>query len=280
MADSAYQKQYRQEFIAGFEQRQSLLRGCCVTEAVMKGNEAVFLVADTNGATPVTRGIDGMIPARADNLTQYTATLVEWHDKPRRTRFNIFASQGDGRRIMQEGTIGVMNRKIDQDILGELANATNDTGTATTGSVALVAKALAILGNNDVDIDQTEKMFGVISPAFKAYLIQQKEFASADYVDVKLFANGASRKMLRWMDVNWITHPNISGAGTAAELCYLFHQSAIGHAVNVGDMDVDADYNREDSYYWSRTSLFMGSKLLQNSGVVVMNHDGSAYVAS
>jgi len=134
MANTAFQVQYRQEFIAGFEQGQSLLRTAATTEAVIKGNQATFLVADSGNASAVTRGVNGLIPGRADNLNQYTATLTEWHDKPRRTGFNIFASQGDGRRIMQETTIKVMNRKIDQDILGELANTTTNAGTTSAGS--------------------------------------------------------------------------------------------------------------------------------------------------
>jgi hemin uptake protein HemP len=36
-------------------------------------------------------------------------------------------------------------------------------------------------------------------------------------------------------------------------------------------------YDEEQDYSWARASAFMGSKLLQNSGVVVITHDGSAY---
>ena len=75
MADSAFQRMYRQEFIAGFEKRQSLVRNTVITEAEVNGNEAVFLVADSGGAEAVTRGINGDIPTRPDNLNQYTATL-------------------------------------------------------------------------------------------------------------------------------------------------------------------------------------------------------------
>src|SRR5258708_26698780 len=71
------------------------------------------LGAGSGGATAVTRGLNGNIPPRVDSLTQVPATLVEWHDKPQRTEFNIFASQGDGRRIMQMSTVKVMNRKIE-----------------------------------------------------------------------------------------------------------------------------------------------------------------------
>ncbi len=80
MANTAFQIQYRQEFIAGFEQRQSLLRDTVTTESVIKGNQATFLIADSGDATAVTRGVDGLIPSRHDDLTQTTATLVEWHD--------------------------------------------------------------------------------------------------------------------------------------------------------------------------------------------------------
>jgi hypothetical protein len=80
MADSAFQIQYRQEFIAQFEQGVSWLRTVCTTEAVIKGNQAMFLVAGSGGATAVTRGLNGNIPPRVDSLTQVPATLIEWHD--------------------------------------------------------------------------------------------------------------------------------------------------------------------------------------------------------
>jgi hypothetical protein len=276
MADSAYQIQYRQEFIAGFEQGQSMLRAAVTTEAVIKGNQATFLVVDTGNAAAVTRGVNGLIPARPDNLNQYTATLQEWHDKPRRTNFNLFASQGDGRRIMQQGTTKVMNRKIDQDILGELANATNNLGGAATASLALVMKARAKLGRLEVETEDVENMFFVISPAFEAYLMQIVQFASSDYIEVKPFA-GPAKKMIRWAGFNWIVHPRLTGIGTSSCSCYAFHRAAIGQAINTGDMEVKAGENEEDSYAWARTSMFMGSKLLQNNGVVKVLHDDSAY---
>src|SRR5579872_568720 len=143
MSDSAFQIQYRQEFIQGFEQHKSLLSQVCTNEAVIKGNQAVFLVADSGpNATAVTRGVNGLIPARADDLVQNTATLLEWHDLVRKTSFNIFASQGDQRRIMQMTSMGVINRKIDSDILTTLdAGVTNHAGsTSVTASLALVMR--------------------------------------------------------------------------------------------------------------------------------------------
>lgn len=279
MADTAFQNQYRQEYIAGFEQKVSHFRAAAVDEAVIKGNTAVFLVADTGGAQAVTRGVNGLIPARADNLTQNSCTLQEWHDKPRRTNFNIFGSQGDGRRILQEGSIKVLNRKIDDLMIAELSTSTYDTGTAATGSLALFAKAQAILGNADVDIEEEDNMFCAISPAARNYLMQVKEFASSDYVDVKPFS-GPAVKMRRWMGVNFFMSNRLQSRATNAEKLLMWHRNAIGYAANTGGMNVMADYNGEDDYYWARASLFTGVKLLQETGVVVINHDGSAIVAS
>lgn len=273
MADTAFQTQYRQEFIAGFEQTESLVRKLVTTEAVIKGNQATFLIADSGGAEAQTRGVNGLIPARADELEQLTATLVEWHDLVRKTNFNVFASQGNQREIMQKTTMGVINRKIDQDVIAELNTATQDTGAAATASLSLAMYAKTVLGNNEVPRDG--RLNALITPAFEAYLMQTDEFSSADYVNDKPFT--ADMPMFRWAGVNWVVHPNLPGKGTNAEKCFMFHQTAIGHAVNKKDMESKVGYDEEQAYSWARCSIDMGAKLLQNSGVVVINHNGSAY---
>lgn len=282
MAETAFQIQYRQESIAGFEQQQSLVRDTTTTEATIKGNQAVFLVADSGGASAVTRGVNGLIPARPDNLTQNTATLLEWHDLVRKTGFNIFASQGDQNAIMQRTTMAVINRKIDSDIIAELNNATNDTGAASTGGLAMATYAKTILGNNAVPFDGN--IWALITPSFENYLYKTREFTDSLLVNNKPLPNAdpawADKPgFYRWLGVNWIVHPNLPGAGTNAEKCFMYHKNAIGHAVDVKGMQTPVGYDEEQDYTWARVSVFMGSKLLQNSGVVVMNHDGSAFAA-
>lgn len=282
MADSAFQVQYRQEFVFGFEQRQSLLRDAVTTEFEQKGGSAVFLVADSGGAQATTRGLNGLIPARADNLTQNTCTLAEWHDLVRKTGFNVFASQGNQTALMQNTTMAVINRKIDQDIITELNTATNDTGTAAPGSVGLALKAQTILGNLGVPSDGN--VWGLITPAFRAYLMQSTEFSSADYVRRAPFDGSQTAwrdqpGFYDWMEVKWIVHPNLPGVGTNAEKCFLFHKSAIGHAIDMNGLQTPVGYDAEQDYSWARASGFFGSKLLQGNGVCVINHDGSAFAA-
>lgn len=276
MANNAPQIQYRQEYVKLFEQRESLLRKTVTTEAVFKGNQAVFLVAGSGHATAVTRGVNGLITPRADSNTQNTATLVEWHDLVRKTGFNVFESQGDQRKIMQESSLGVLNRKIDQDILSALSSSTQTTGIAQTASLAMVQRSLAILGNQEVPLDGN--ISAVISPGFHAYLMQAKEFTNVNYINDKPFEGRPI--MFRWSLVNWIVHPNIVNKGTNNEQCYMYHKDAIGHAANVGEIDTKIGYDDEQDYSFARATMFMGGKMLQSGGIVTMVHDGSAYVSS
>lgn len=276
MADTAFITRYRQEFISGFEVKTSVLRQSTVTEANFSGNSAVFLVASSGDASYTTRGVNGLIPARADSLTQNTCTLTEKHDLVRKTGFNITNSQGDQRRIMQDTTMGTINRAIDNEILTALSATTTTIATAQAASFELVQRARTKLGNNDVPVEEIDSMFAVVSPAFMAYLNQVPEFNNADYVDVKPLV-GPSRRMLRWAGFNWIETSLISGLGTAAEYVYFYHRNSIGCATNKDGIDAQADYDREQDYSWARASVYSGAKLLQTNGVVKVTHDGSAY---
>lgn len=279
MTVDAAQIQYRQEFIAAFEQRQSLLRDAVTTESVIKGNQATFLVAGSGSDTAVTRGVNGLIPAKADTESQLTATLAEWHDLRRKTNFNVFASQGNQRAIMQANTLAVINRKIDSEILTELATGTITTGAAVPASMQLVMKAKTKLGNAGVPWDSN--IFAVISPGFEGYLMQIKEFASREYIGKAPMdsADPAWRDrpmMYFWLGINWIVHPNVAGVGTASESCFMWHKSALGHAVDTAGLESPIGYDEEQAYSWARCTVHMGSKLLQNTGVVEMVHDASA----
>lgn len=274
MSDTAFQTMYRDEMIAGFEKRQSLVRRTTVTEADINGNQAVFLVGDSGGAAAVTRGVDGDIPTRPDNLNQYTAVLQEWHDVPERTRFNIYASQGDGRRLMQQTCMSVINRKIDEDIHTALTSATQTWGAAAVATLLLVTTAKTKLANAFADMDAP--LFALITPAFHGYLMGLNEFTSADYVTQPGFDGMPKDKAFSWYGVNWIVDPLLPGVGTVSATCFMYSQNAIGHACDSENLNTAVGYDSKNDKSWARCSTFMGSKLLQDAGVIKMLHDDSA----
>lgn len=281
MASTAFQTAYRDQFIQGFEARTSFLRAAVTSDGVVKGGSYVFNVIDSGSATAQTRGVNGLLQARHDNNTQSTATLAEWADLVRKTGFNVFASQGNQIDAMQRTTMAVLNRKIDLDIIAQLDASTHATASvAAPATLAMVASAIGILGKNFVPIDEVENMFAVVTPAFWGYLMQIKEFANGDYVDVKPLGGGISKPYRRWMDINWIRSPLLTGMGTSSEKCYMFHRSAVGHGYDSATLQSPVGYDEEQDYSWARCSGYFGSKLLQNSGVIQMLHDGSAFVGT
>lgn len=281
MVDVVFQTQYRDEFIASFEQHVSLLRDTVTTEAVIKGNQAVFLVAGSGDAEANTRGVNGLIPARSDDQAQYTAVLQEWHDLVRKTNFNVFASQGNQRAIMQMTTMAVMNRKIDDQIITILNTGTVTIGSATTiPSVSLFQNGRVKLSNAAVPWDSNITL--LCQPAFLAYLEQAPEFSSADYISMRPYAGDDPSwrdqpMAYRWRNTLIIEHPNLPGKGTSSEKSFMYHKNSAGHAANVAGMECPVGYNEEQAYSYCRCSMDMGAVLLQNSGVVVITADGSAY---
>ena len=282
MSDTAFQIQYRQEFIAAFEQHASLLRETVTTEAVIKGQQAVFLVAGSGGASAVSRGLNGRIPARNDSNTQNTCTLAEWHDLVRKTGFNVFASQGNQRAIMQMTTMNVINRKIDELIIAQL-----NTGTVTIGSsstiptVSLFQNGRVKLSNASVPWDSNITF--LCQPSFLSYMEEAPEFSSAQYVEVKPFAGSDSNASwrdkplaYRWRNCLIVEHPNLPGKGTPSEKSFLYHKTAAGHAINTEGIQSPVGYDQEQDYSWARASADMEALLLQSTGVVVITADGSA----
>lgn len=266
---------YRQEWVAAYEQSKSLLAAGTTKEYMSGGLTTTWLVAGSGGQTAVTRGQNGQIPYGTPSNAQVTATLVEKHAPLELTGFDIFASQGNQRQIMQDASLAIIRRDQDLTILTELANATQDynAGTMDLASVAFIKAAL---GQGHVDTNAADDMFFVISPAAEAYLMQTTEFTSADYVNVKPLDGGTSREYRRWAGFNWIVQPLVTGVGTSSEVLYAYHRAALGYTCNVGEEKIDTDYDRKQDSSWSRATVYHAAKILQNTGIVKVAHDGSA----
>lgn len=280
MAETAFQTIYRSEWIAGFERDRSSLRNTVTTEARVNGHQAVFLTA-TSGREAVTRGANGLIAATADSLTQSTVTLSEAHDLPQKTDYNIVTGQSDQREIMQTESRKVINRHIDDIIIAAIA-----TGSVVINSTAsimtkqLVNRAVTRLYQGNVPNDGL--VYGLLTPAAWAHLSDVPDFASSEYVGDKPMPGGApvgAIEMRRWLGVTWMVHTGLSGLGTSGAKCYLYHRNAVGWAYAKNEVEALAGYNEEQAYSWARTTIYDGALLLQNSGVVTLNHDDSQYGA-
>lgn len=263
---------YREEYIPVFQRGESPLRTACVQEANIDGKTAVFLVSGTPTAAATERGANGLLVARQNSNTQNSCTLVDVNDLVEGTKFTWDLSQGNQRMIAAQDSAKVIYRKIDRQITDQLDTASVNTGSAATASLAMAMDAITTLGEADVPVEEEDNMFALFSIKAMGYLLQIPEFTRADYVEQKAL-NGAIQRYRRWAGLNWIFHNGLTGAGTASEQCFIFHRNAIGHAMS-GDIDADAGFDRKQNQYWARTTAFCNAKVLQDSGIVMVYHNG------
>jgi hypothetical protein len=281
MAETAYKTIYRDEWIKAFERDKTTLRETCTREMMSSGRQAVFLVAGS-GSEATTRGANGLIPATPLDLNQSTVTLTESHSLKNLTNFNIFAGQSNQRAIMQDMTRSEINRSIDNKIITALATGTVDANaTAQIMSKSLVTHATTLLWNAKVPNDGN--VYGLATPAAWGHLSDNEEFGEQTWVGKFPLVDGTpamGASWVVWQGVKWAMHTGLPNMGLSTAQCIIYHKNAIGYGSNAAEIMASADYNDEQDYSWARATTYDQALKLQNSGIVIINHDDSIYSAS
>lgn len=277
-AITAQAKMYADSCIEGYERSGSLLRSTLTTEVIKKGSVFYFNVEDSGNATATTRGFDSRILGRAMNNNQVSVTLNEYKDKVIETDFNIFTHQASASRVasMNKSVYKVLNRKVDDDIITALNTATKGpTNTATSDAFSLIHEGLANLGNNNVPVDDGN-VFCLASPAFMSSLTQKNFFSSRDYVSDGKFNESTQNQSMfyDWNGVKIFIHTAAPVSGNT-HYCFLYHKSAIGHAIDNENFTANFGYDEEDFYSYASVSTFTGTSLLQSSGIQKLKFDAS-----
>lgn len=271
---------YRREFIGKFNQSVSLLNDRFTPESMDMGRSAVFDVTEVGGRMQQ-RSIDGRIPRTNVTDSQVTCTLYEYVKKFEVTDFEAFTSQSDERAKMNHRIMESVNQEHDYTILTELANAsTSFASTAAPITLETATKAIAKLAANSVPVNPNDVTF-IVSPYLEAKLQNIAGYTSADYVSSKPLESGGNqftnqRKMKAWLGVGWIVHPNLPNVGTSSCTCYLVHRRALGLAVPTSSIKYSAGYDDQDHYHYASSTLKLGAKILQNTGILKFLHNDVA----
>lgn len=272
MADNTVmQTLYGKEFVAAYEQKQSMLRGTVTTEGEVKGDKFIFIIEGAADEA-VARGANGNIPYASDDQTSATCELKEYHHLARKNNFSVYSSSVPQRMSMQRRGIVSLNVKTDKLILAQLANTTYaaNGGSAIAGmTIAGLLEACAILDENFVPDDG--ERYGLLTPMAWAHAMKVEQFSSGDYVPDRPFMKYTQWRS--WNGVKWCRHPGLTGVTTATASCFVYHKSAVGHGMNMGEMVTKVGQNDEQDYSWARTSAYQGAKSLQVGGIVKLVHN-------
>lgn len=144
-------------------------------------------------------------------------------------------------------------RWVGASVIQALEGVDATTGAPEVATPMLVDRAKALLGEKGVDLADTDNLFCLISPGFDHHLgFGCREFWEAPYVTI----GSMERRLRRWRGLNWLVDPNVPGAETWREKCFVYHRKSVGVCVT----------NPEHSR-------------LLGQGVVQINHDGSAFTS-
>lgn len=272
---------YRREFIAAFQVGVTLLQDRFTEESMDMGRSVVFDVAAVGGRMQQ-RSIDGRIPRTNVSDTQVTATLQEYVKKFEVTDFEAFTSQSDERAKMNHRIMESVNQEHDYVILNELANAsTSFSATAAPATLDAMTRVKATLSANGVPINPNDVTV-IASPYLLAKLENINGYVSADYVNTKPLDGGNTatfqnqRKIKSWLEMGWISHPNLPGIGSASCTCYIVHRRALGVAMPANQMRYAAGYDDQDHYHYCSATLKGSAKILQNAGILKFLHNDLA----
>lgn len=269
------QEQYRDEWVVSFQRGATYLKDCTTTEMMIRGDEAVFPI---QGAAPrmVERGVNGLIPSRQRTDTQIRIPLREKHTLETQTSFNIFTAHANLREAMQNSGALTAAREVDDEIINSaLTTATNEYngGTAVTLTFGRVVDILKELRENNVY--GGDQICCVWTPAAWARIQTFDRATSFDYVDRKPLM-GNMDLPFNWLGATHMVHTGLPNLGTNTAECFAFARPAVGHAINQDGIKTYIDYEGEHDYSYARHTLYHGSRVLQQSGLLKIVHEDAA----
>jgi hypothetical protein len=262
------QQLYAQEFHEQWERKQSFLRGTVHTRGVTNADRFTFIIP-RESSPAAERGQNGQIPIASYGQDALTVTLKEYSKIIEMTNFNIFSSSVPQRMNMQEQCITAINQKTDDIIVEQLQTASVNLGSATTLTLNWILEAINKLDQEDVPDDG--RRWCALSTKAWAWLMKVQQATSMDYVDDRPFMKAYQVK--NWMGVKFFKFTGLPSHGGAAAECYMWHEHAIGHALNGGDIKTAIGIDDKQDTSWCRASSWQGAVKLLNVGIVQMLHN-------
>lgn len=265
---------YAKEWVSAYEQKQSWLRNCCQIEGEVAGDNFIFIIEGVADEARE-RTANGNIPYASDDQASATCTLKEYHHLVRKNRFRIYSSSVPQRTSMQNRGVVAVNYKTDQLIIDQMETTTYQTSNAGTGAAMTLRYLLEMrttLDENNVPDDG--ERYCVLTPKAWSQALDVNQFTSVDWVADRPYMKNTQWR--EWQGVKFAMHPNLPGKTSSTASCFMWHKAAIGHALNMGEVQTKIGENDEQDYSWARASAYQGSKALQLAGIVEMVHDDTA----
>lgn len=266
---------YNAEFVKNYNQNMAIIPQFCMQQGWMNGSgQCVFTIVEDD-AQATSRSRTGTIAYGNPNQSTVTVTLTESIGAERIDNFSAFKSSVDARRVMYERVSGAIGRDVDSKILAELdlRSTLHNGGTAVTVDLAGISSLVRSFRQNT--FGGKGDVTCLVTDAFLLGLENIPQVSSSDYAEIKM---PSGNRAFRWRGINWVAHERLSGRGTTAAKCFMFHRNAVAYKSN-GEPSMITDFDRKDLFYFCNAQIWDASRVLLPLGVLqFVSNDQAAYV--
>ena len=262
--DQAFIKQFEADVHLAYQQTGTKLRATIRAKTDVRGSSTTF--QKVGKGTASTKARHGMVPVMNLDHTPVECLLEDYYAGDWVDALDELKTNVDERFIVASAGAYALGRKTDELIIGQLGNATQEIVNGSTGLVkSKIMEAVETLNSNDVPDDG--QRFGIVGVKQWSELLQIEEFSSADYVGENhpYLAGSETRK---WMGIVWVLHNGLP-VDTSIRDCFLYHKSAVGHAVG-SEVVSDLTWHGERAAHFISNRMSQGSCLIENEGIVKM----------
>lgn len=274
--DQAFIKQYEKDVHLAYQRMGSKLRGTVRTINNVQGSTAQFHKAG-KGAS-VQKGRHGIIQPMNVDHSYATVTLEDWYAGDYLDKLDLLKTNIDERQVIVNSGAYALGRTTDEMIIDQLEviGATTYVGDYSTGlTLSLLSQAIEAL--NDGDVPDDGQRFGVLSNHAWEEFLNIPECSNADYVgDAHPYLKGSEAR--QWRGIVWMRHSGLPLANTDDRDCYLYHKTAIGHAI-AQEVTSDFDWEGNRAAWFVNNMMSMGAVAIDVTGGVEIRVDDDTAIS-
>lgn len=272
--DQAFVTQFEKDVHIAYQQKHSKLRNTVRTKNNVKGSTTRFFKSGKGVAVQKTR--HGIVQPMNIDHSYVNATMEDWYapeyiDKLDELKFEI-----DERQVIVDNAAGALARQTDTNLIEQLEQTSETVGDYSAPlNLSLLSQAIQKLNQNEVPDDG--QRFGLLSANAWEHFINLPEVSDTDYVgEMYPWLKGTEAK--KWRNIVWQMHTDLPLASTDNRDCYLYHKTAVGHAI-ASDIQTEMNYVPERVAHLSNSMLSHGAILIDTLGVVEIRVDDDTAIS-
>ena len=266
--DQSFVAQYEREVHEVFQRKGSKLMPTIRRKPNVKGSTTTFQKIGKGVAT--TKSRHGLITPMNQSHTPVSVTLQDFYAGDYFDKLDEAKINHDERRVIVNGGVWALARKVDNQIATTLDTTTNNEAHASTSLTrAKILSAVETLGDNDVF--EEGRMFVTLGWNAWNDLLTLNEFAQAEYVGGQLpWLDGTEAK--RWMGIMWIPSSLTNDVKSGSTfLSFMYHEDAVGYAMAPG-ISTDITWQGPRAAWFINNAMSGNSVMIDDNAVVEIQH--------